>query len=100
LRANIAALARRARIELDDAAASAAQDEFGLTAREREVLALLPDRRTNQDIADQLYISKKTASVHVSNILRKLGVANRGEAAALDYRRGITSPVGTATPDP
>jgi DNA-binding CsgD family transcriptional regulator len=54
-----------------------------LTQRERDVLALLVDGRTNRQIAAQLFISEKTASVHVSNILAKLGVRNRGEAAAL-----------------
>ncbi len=54
-----------------------------LTDRERDVLALLVDGRTNRQIAAQLYISEKTASVHVSNILGKLGVRSRGEAAAV-----------------
>ncbi len=55
----------------------------GLTDRERDVLALLVEGRTNRQIAAQLFISDKTASVHVSNILAKLGVRSRGEAAAL-----------------
>ncbi len=54
-----------------------------LTDRERDVLALLVDGRTNRQIAAQLFISDKTASVHVSNILAKLGVRSRGEAAAM-----------------
>jgi DNA-binding CsgD family transcriptional regulator/tetratricopeptide (TPR) repeat protein len=54
-----------------------------LTDRERDVLALLVDGRTNRQIAAQLFISEKTASVHVSNILAKLGVRSRGEAAAM-----------------
>jgi DNA-binding CsgD family transcriptional regulator len=53
-----------------------------LTAREREVLELLSDGRSNRQIAAKLYISEKTVSVHVSNILAKLGVASRTEAAA------------------
>jgi DNA-binding CsgD family transcriptional regulator len=57
---------------------------FGaLTDREREVLDLLIDARTNRQIASRLYISEKTVSVHVSNILAKLGVRSRAEAAAL-----------------
>jgi DNA-binding CsgD family transcriptional regulator len=54
-----------------------------LTDREREVLALLVEARTNRQIANQLYISEKTVSVHVSNILAKLDVRSRAEAAAL-----------------
>lgn len=55
----------------------------GLTPREREVLRLLCDGCSNGQIGDRLFISAKTASVHVSNILAKLGVSSRGEAAAL-----------------
>jgi DNA-binding NarL/FixJ family response regulator len=85
--AEIDSLSRRVRIELagppdDPAAAATATDELGLTPREREVLALVSDGRTNRQIAEALFISDKTASVHVSNILAKLGVANRGEAVA------------------
>jgi DNA-binding NarL/FixJ family response regulator len=65
-------------------------DELGLTPREREVLALVADGRTNRQIAEALFISNKTASVHVSNILAKLGVANRGEAAAVAHRLRLT----------
>jgi DNA-binding CsgD family transcriptional regulator len=66
-------------------------DELGLTPREREVLALIADGRTNRQIAEALFISAKTASVHVSNILAKLGVANRGEAAAVAHRLHLTA---------
>ena len=59
------------------------------TPREREVLALVADGRTNRQIAGELFISEKTASVHVSNILAKLGVGNRGEAAAVAHRAGL-----------
>jgi DNA-binding NarL/FixJ family response regulator len=54
-----------------------------LTDRERDVLAELVDGRTNRQVAAKLYISEKTVSVHVSNILAKLGVRSRAEAAAL-----------------
>ncbi|WAX59263.1 LuxR C-terminal-related transcriptional regulator [Jatrophihabitans cynanchi] len=57
-----------------------------MTDREREVLALLVEGRTNRQIAQRLYISEKTVSVHVSNILAKLGVHSRNEAAAVARR--------------
>jgi predicted ATPase/DNA-binding CsgD family transcriptional regulator len=64
-------------------------DAYGLTAREREVLAGLADGRTNAEIARELVISVKTASVHVSNILRKLDVSGRQEAARIAHRHGL-----------
>jgi DNA-binding CsgD family transcriptional regulator len=83
------ALARRARIQIDDEGATEADNGFGLTEREREVLVLLSEGRSNPQIASELFISPKTASVHVSNILGKLGVASRGEAAAVAHRHGL-----------
>jgi DNA-binding NarL/FixJ family response regulator len=53
------------------------------------VLQLVADGRSNPQIAEALFISRKTASVHVSNILGKLGVASRGEAAAVAHRLGL-----------
>jgi DNA-binding NarL/FixJ family response regulator len=64
-------------------------DPYGLTPREREVLALVADGRTNPQIAQALFISARTAGIHVSNILAKLGVASRGEAAAVAHRGGL-----------
>ena len=81
-------LARRARVLLDGDT-PAGDAAFGLTDREREVLSLLAEGRSNPQIAEALFISRKTASVHVSNILGKLGVANRGEAAAVAHRHGF-----------
>ncbi|WP_173100856.1 ATP-binding protein [Actinomadura verrucosospora] len=60
-----------------------------LTARESEVVRLLARGRSNREIAEELVISPKTASVHVSNILAKLGVGSRGEAAAAARDRGL-----------
>jgi len=60
-----------------------------LTAREREVLALVAQGRSNREIASRLYISAKTVSVHVSNILAKLGAGGRTEAVALARRNGL-----------
>jgi DNA-binding CsgD family transcriptional regulator len=83
-------LARQARIELEDGSAAEAQrDPLGLTDREAEVIRLVAAGRSNQQIADALFITRKTASVHVSNILAKLGVANRVEAAAIAQRLGL-----------
>jgi DNA-binding NarL/FixJ family response regulator len=82
-------LAERARIPLptqpDDGAPppAAAPAPYGLTSRELAVLRLLAAGYTNAQIGEELYISRKTASVHVSNILRKLGVSRRGQAAAV-----------------
>jgi DNA-binding CsgD family transcriptional regulator len=64
---------------------------YGLTEREREVLAALAAGQTNREIADELFISVKTASVHVSNILRKLDVDGRQEAARIAHRLGVHS---------
>ena len=61
----------------------------GLTAREREVLRLVAEGLSNSRIAERLYISPKTASVHVSRIIAKLSVANRVEAAAVAHRLGL-----------
>ncbi|MFE7541479.1 helix-turn-helix transcriptional regulator [Streptomyces platensis] len=67
-------------------AVAAPAESLGLTPREREVLRLVADGRSNRQIADALFISPKTASVHVSNILAKLGVSGRGEAGAVAHR--------------
>ncbi|WP_043266240.1 helix-turn-helix transcriptional regulator [Streptomyces sp. CT34] len=70
----------------DAPAGTAPAESLGLTPRERDVLRLVADGRSNRQIADALFISPKTASVHVSNILAKLGVAGRGEAGAVAHR--------------
>ena len=89
LRDELEQLASRSRIPLPGVATSAASPSSGLTARELEVLALLAEGRTNKEIGEALFISPKTASVHVSNLLMKLGVGNRTEAASRARERGL-----------
>jgi DNA-binding NarL/FixJ family response regulator len=62
---------------------------LGLTDREIDVLRLVAEGRSNSQIGAVLFISAKTVSAHVSNILAKLGVSSRGEAAAVAHRRGV-----------
>jgi DNA-binding CsgD family transcriptional regulator len=87
LRGQVEALARRGRLEI--AGVTRSTGAAGLTARELEVLRLVADGRSNQQIANTLFISRKTASVHVSHILAKLGVHTRVEAAASAHRLGL-----------
>ncbi|HEY6740859.1 MAG TPA: response regulator transcription factor, partial [Lapillicoccus sp.] len=90
--AAIRRLAERARVSLDSpepAGEPAAPLPFGLTSRELTVLGMVAGGSTNRQIGRELFISEKTASVHVSNILRKLQVANRLEAAAVAERAGL-----------
>lgn len=93
-------LARGARIGLDrpegtpDRRSDAAR--FGLTGREAEVLRLLAEGRSNRQIGEELFISPKTVSVHVSRILSKLGVASRGEAAAAAHHLRLFTPAPRA----
>ena len=99
LLAQIRVLAERARIPLQAAAGRRRPPppvpplaRYGLTDRELTVLRLLAAGRTNPQIGAELYISASTASVHVSNILRKLGVSGRVQAAALAERAGLLQP--------
>jgi len=91
----IGSLARRARVDVPALPGQRRPVEpggaapFGLTERELEVLRLVAAGRGNRDIAAELFISPKTASVHVSNILGKLGVSSRGEAAAMAYQQHL-----------
>ena len=92
LREQIGSLARRARLGLPSGPASEQPTRvLGLTAREVEVLRLVAAGRSNREIAAELFISAKTASVHVSNILAKLGAASRTEAAAIAHQAGLAS---------
>jgi DNA-binding CsgD family transcriptional regulator/tetratricopeptide (TPR) repeat protein len=64
-------------------------EQIGLTPRERDVLPLIVEGYSNRRIAETLFITEKTASVHVSNIIAKLGVKTRGQAAAAAYKLGL-----------
>jgi len=88
LRSALADLGRRARLGRQ-AGGGASGVLSGLTSREREVLRLLVAGRSNREIAAALFIAPKTASVHVSNILGKLGAASRTEAAAIALQAGL-----------
>ena len=72
--------------------ASSLSPVLGLTKRENEVFGLLAEGQTNREIADALVISEVTAKVHVRNVLRKLGVRNRTEAALMAARAQSESP--------
>jgi DNA-binding CsgD family transcriptional regulator len=101
-------LAMRARLSVSAAAgpglvavsSAGEQRPFGLTAREVEVLALVAEGLSNQEIADRLFISPKTASVHVSNIYSKLGVESRVAAATLAHSLSIVPTTGTGPDQP
>jgi DNA-binding CsgD family transcriptional regulator len=99
LRRELERLAQRARIDLQAPSAKPPSTRSGrmakaqgLTPREQEVLGHLVEGRTNRQIARALFISEKTASVHVSNIMSKLGAANRSEAAAIAHRLRLLEP--------
>jgi ATP/maltotriose-dependent transcriptional regulator MalT len=87
------AVSRRTRLSVEAPAAAVidktSSGRLGLTPREAEVLALVAVGHTNRQIGESLYISEKTVSVHVSNLLRKLGVTGRVDAAAIAQRLGV-----------
>ena len=104
LAGEVEGLVARARLRVDDdgdgaavgdgapdaeGEAAPAEDPFGLTPRERQVLALVARGATNRQIGAQLYMAEKTASVHVSRILAKLDVRSRTQAAAVAHRLGL-----------
>jgi DNA-binding CsgD family transcriptional regulator len=108
LQAAIEALAARARIDLETkapsttggtgagkAASRAGRDATTLTAREVSVLALVAAGHTNREIGNLLFISEKTASVHVTHAMEKLGALSRYEAAAIADRQGLLDAAGT-----
>jgi DNA-binding CsgD family transcriptional regulator len=89
-------LARRAGVRLDPEPAPAGPDP--LTPRERSVLALVAEGRTNRQAGAELFISEKTVSVHLSRVMAKLGASSRTEAVSLAYARGLLAPAGQPTP--
>jgi ATP/maltotriose-dependent transcriptional regulator MalT len=94
LAADAHALARRARVRVETPAPETAPEPaapLGLTPREHQVLLLVAEGHTNREIGEQLFMSEKTASVHVSRILAKLDVGGRVEAAAVAHRLGLTA---------
>jgi DNA-binding NarL/FixJ family response regulator len=93
LRAAIEEVAARGRVDLSEGVVARGRSTGpgGLTAREQEILALVADGLSNRQIGERLFITEKTASHHVSNILGKLGVAGRVEAAAEAVRLGIST---------
>ncbi|MGZ8649254.1 MAG: helix-turn-helix domain-containing protein, partial [Solirubrobacteraceae bacterium] len=104
LRAEAEGLAARGRLPVGSAAVPVVApgpvdegnggDPFGLTPRERQVIALVANGATNREIGAQLYMAEKTASVHVSRILAKLDVRSRTEAAAVAHRLGLGGDTG------
>ncbi|TWE22144.1 regulatory LuxR family protein [Prauserella muralis] len=88
LRTAVRDLARRARIELDGVAPRRDVVD-ALTDRERAVLERVALGRTNRQVGEELYISEKTVSVHLSRAMAKLGASRRAEAVAIAYDRGL-----------
>jgi DNA-binding CsgD family transcriptional regulator len=106
LRREIVGLAARARVTLDPSPSSGPEPEVdirdspssalsALTRREVDVLVLVAEGRSNREIAERLFISEKTASVHVSHILAKLGVRTRVQATALAHQLGVAGSAKT-----
>ena len=96
LRGEVEGLAARGRLAIQAEPAAEEPEEpeeddgFGLTSRERQVLALLAEGATNREIGTNLFMAEKTASVHVSRILSKLNVRSRTEAAAVAHRHRLS----------
>jgi DNA-binding NarL/FixJ family response regulator len=97
LRRAVEALARRGRLNLGFSAQHARGDG-GLTPRELEVLRLLVEGRSNRQIAEQLFISGKTVSVHITRILAKLNVHSRRDAAARARQLGLDQALDPGQP--
>jgi ATP/maltotriose-dependent transcriptional regulator MalT len=93
LAAEVENLSGRGRLDISEPSAAPAEgepdDPFGLTPRERQVLELVAQGATNRQIGAELFMAEKTASVHVSRILGKLGVQTRTQAAAVAHRQQL-----------
>jgi DNA-binding NarL/FixJ family response regulator len=104
LRSEAESFAARARLALEPGGADPDEppgdqdDAFGLTSRERQVLALIARGATNREIGATLFMAEKTASVHVSRILSKLDVRTRTQAAAVAHRLGLEADGDGAMP--
>jgi DNA-binding NarL/FixJ family response regulator len=99
----LSGIARQLHVPIDSRARgerpeTAPSRPFGLSARELEVLERVASGHTNRRIADDLFITESTAGVHVSNILAKLGVTTRTEAAAVAIRAGMVGPADPVGP--
>ena len=102
IRALAEQVAQRARVRLaqpEFEAEPRPKRRFGLTEREDDVLRLLAEGRTNREIGEALFISPKTVSVHVSSIMRKLGVNRRADAARLARRTTLDGESPTPEPE-
>jgi DNA-binding NarL/FixJ family response regulator len=89
-------LLTRARLLIDRPPAAAGGDDFGLTEREQQVLALLAEGLSPAQIADELVISSSTVGTHVEHIYSKLGARTRAHAVGIAYRHGLLAvPSGT-----
>jgi ATP/maltotriose-dependent transcriptional regulator MalT len=87
-------LAQRAGVRLEAAGAAPSPGPDPLTPRERSVLALVAEGRTNRQVGAELFISEKTVSVHLSRVMAKLGASSRTEAVTVAYARGLLAPAG------
>ena len=95
-------LAQRAGVRLETAESAPSAEPAApdpLTPRERSVLALVAEGRTNRQVGAELFISEKTVSVHLSRVMSKLGAGSRTEAVSVAYARGLlTTPAGETPP--
>ncbi|MGI5127308.1 helix-turn-helix transcriptional regulator [Pseudonocardia sp. CA-107938] len=91
----VAAAARRAGVRLSGPSTAPQPGGDPLTPRERAVLDLVAEGRTNRQVGAELYISEKTVSVHLSRVMAKLGASSRTEAVSVAYARGLLTPTGS-----
>jgi DNA-binding NarL/FixJ family response regulator len=75
--------------EASNSANGSRRNEYSLTQREHDILALLAEGKSNREIAQRLYLSEKTVKAHLAAIFRKLGVTNRTQAAMMAVQMGV-----------